>query len=186
LGLFGAVAVVIAILAGAATGVLVLLERSMQDKVNTAKTHLAELHDQMEIQSIDEAKKLQERIARGYALLDKHVYSSQAFIFVEQNILDNVDLKSFSYGDGKIHVDAVANGYLEYAQQIRYLRTVKNITGFTVSSPALDAKTGLVNFSLDITLSDAYIHTKPGSAGAATPPASDTTTQPEDNMDSNL
>lgn len=183
LGLFGALAVVLAILSGVLTGALVLLKKSMQDQVANAEKQLVQVRTDTEVDSIAEAQALQSRIEKGYQLLNGHVYASQSFNFVEDNILGVVDLKSFSFAAPKIKVDLTAPGYLEYAQQIRYLRTMqdthKDIVDFTPSPPTV-SKSGKVSFSVDITLSDAYLHSKPGSnAEASTPaPASESTTTP--------
>ncbi len=165
MGIFGALAIVIAILAGVGTGALILLQKSMQDKVNVAKVHLAELHEKMEIPSIKQAQSLQQRIERGYGILNQHVYSSQAFNFVENHILEDVDLRSFGYVGPKVKVDLRAPSYLVYAQQVRYFRKLakdnKIISGFTPSSPVVTVG-GEIDFSIETALSDVYIHSKPG------------------------
>lgn len=174
MGVFGALAIVIAILAGVATGALILLQQSMQEKVNTAKTHLAELHEQMEIPSINQAQLLQQRIESGYSILNQHVYSSQAFNFVEDHILEDVDLRSFGYVGPKVRVDLRASSYLIYAQQIRYFRKLvrdgKIVSEFAPSAPVVTTA-GDIDFSVEVALSDIYIHSKPDAEVDVIPPA---------------
>ncbi|MEK7576578.1 MAG: hypothetical protein AAB482_02685 [Patescibacteria group bacterium] len=189
LGLFGALTIVVAILAGVATGALMLLQKSMQEKVNVAKVHLAQLHKEMEIPSIQEAQSLQQRIERGYSILNQHVYSSQAFNFIENHILDKVALRSFGYSGSKIRVDLRVSDYLSYAQQIRYFRRLasehKDMTDFIPSAPTVTSS-GAVDFSADITLSDTYIHSKPVSENTSSLTPDNIVAPPLDNSIINL
>ncbi|MDA1334899.1 MAG: hypothetical protein O2794_02685 [bacterium] len=161
IGLFGAVGIVVGILAAALTGGLVVLERSLAASADDAKGRLVELRRELEIDSINAAKTLQNRIEIAQQILNGHVYGSQALNFVESNILDGVRVISFAYADKKVSLDLLAPGYLVYAQQIKYFRTVDEIEkGFNFPPPELNER-GEVSFSIDLSLTSSFIHDKP-------------------------
>lgn len=165
LGLFSALAIVIAILAGALVGGVVLLESTMKSNLGKAQVRLTELKDTAEITSVEQIQILQSKIVAGQSILNQHIYASQVIDFLETSILDRVQLTGFSYGDEKVRLDLVASGYVEYAQQIDYIRKLKDeVESVTFSGPTLKDG-GAVSFNLDVKLKPEFLHTKPGPSG---------------------
>lgn len=159
-GLFNALMIVIIVLAGAFTGGLLLLKKTLEKQVKNAEDGLVALEEKLDIPSITEAKNLQRQIEFGQQALGGHIYASPAINFIEQNLLDTTRISTFQYTGGRISVGATVPGYLTFAEQIKYLRSVGDIESFTFSNPVLTPD-GSLSFGLEVLLKDQYLHAKP-------------------------
>lgn len=159
-GLFNALMIVIIVLAGALTGGLLLLKKTLERQVKNAEDGLIVLEEKLDIPSITEAKNLQRQIEFGQQALGGHIYASPAINFIEQNLLDTTRISTFQYTGGRISMGATVPGYLTFAEQIKYLRSVSDIESFTFSNPGLTPD-GSLSFGLEILLKDQYLHAKP-------------------------
>ncbi len=160
LGIFSALALVFAVLAGAVTGGLVLIEKSTLATLEAERTDLKKIRQDIEFESIKQAQSLQQRIDIARGLLGQHQYTARAFDFAENYTLLPIRLKSFSYNLGVVKMDATAPGFVVFAQQIKYYRSLGEsvIKSFTFQNPTLNEK-GEVNFVVEITLSPKYLAT---------------------------
>ena len=166
MGVFGAFGIVLAILGGALTGGLILLEQSLAESEVAAKQELATLRDDFQINAINQAKSVQNRINRAGQLLNSHVYASQAINFIERSVLDSVQVASFSYANNVVSVDLIAPGYVAYAQQIKYFNDLPEVDALPFPPPNLNENGG-VTFSPQITLTSSFIQEKPQTAFGA-------------------
>lgn len=173
LGLFGAVGFVLAVLALAFTGGLVLWSKTVQAQAESVKKELADLKKNFEVDSIRQAEKVQNQIELGKKLLDSHIYPSQSFNFVELHTLDDVQITSFSYSNKKIQVGLLAPSFKTFAQQIRYYQQLqgKQISAFETQAPKLEATRGQVSFDVVITLAPCYINNQCPDKTSETVPA---------------
>lgn len=179
LGIFSALGLVVAVLAGAITAGLVLVDQSMQGRLEAGRARLLKLRQEIEVESVYEAESIEKRIKSGQQLLDNHIYASQAFNFYETYTLAPVRLNTFSYGDSKIKMEMTVPSYTAFAQQIKYYRSLGDqiVKEFTFQPPKL-TDTGDVAFSVEVTLARKFLNSKPNRSAA---PAAVEPTEPEEN-----
>lgn len=168
-GLFSALLVVLIILVGAGTGGMYLISKNYETRVHDSENTLADLQREIEVDSIKGAESLQQRIIRAQKLLDNHIYPSQVFNFLEANTLNSISFISLQYSNGTIKAKAIAPGYLILAEQIRYYRNLRDIVQAVSFAPPKLLNTGEVEFSFDIVLLPAFIHTHASSRLAPLP-----------------
>ena len=166
-GVFSALVIVLVVLIGSLTLGLVFLEKNFDKQVKEKEIELGRLKEDFSIPSLIEAQKLQGRIEYAEQVLGEHVYGSQPINFLEAHTVDGIHYKSFQYSNGVIKVSVVANGYLPYAEEIKHLRGVQDIKTFAFGTPQLDELTSEVTFSMDITLTLDWLHSKPARIGSA-------------------
>jgi hypothetical protein len=168
LGLFSVLAIVVAVLAFAFSGGLFLLAQSNEQQKTALVGKLKELRDESEIASLKNIKSVQERIEAAKTILKGHVYASQAFIFAERHTLSTIKIRSFDFTKEGVKMELTADGYLEFAQQIKYYRDADLrgiIKSYSFKPPILGDK-GQVDFSVDITFTPEYLRTKPTAEAA--------------------
>ena len=158
LGLFSALAFVLAVLGGAVTGGIILVDKSTQASLEEARKNLLKLRQDIEFDSIKQAQSLQQRIDIARQLLGGHLYASRGFDFVELHTLPTTRITAFSYTNGKIKIDEVTRGFVPFAQQIKYYRSLGDnfVKSFTFQNPTLNDK-GEAVFSVEITLSPKFL-----------------------------
>jgi len=176
LGLFSVLAIVVAVLALAFTGGLFLLKQSNEQQKTALIGKLKELRDESEIASLKNIKSIQERISAAKAIIDGHVYSSQAFVFAERHTLSPVQIKTFEFSKEGVRMELNAPGYLEFAQQIKYYRDsdLKGIVKSFAFKPPVLGEEGRVGFAVEVTFTPEYLRTKPSAVRIETsnePPA---------------
>jgi hypothetical protein len=175
MGIFGALTIVIGILALVLSGGVYLLDKSTDTKVDQAKANLIKIHEQTSIESIKGAQKLADRINTARELLASHTYATKVFEFVEKSTLSSMQINSFSFGGGSVKLQLLAPGYVEYAQQVKYYRSISNIKKFDFPVPSLD-KDGQVSFSVNLELNPEYLRSLPEKQSTASNTATGTTT----------
>ncbi|MEK7631212.1 MAG: hypothetical protein AAB417_04295 [Patescibacteria group bacterium] len=170
LGLFSVLAIVVAVLALAFTGGLFLLKKSNEQQKTKVVEKLKELQDETELASLKNIKSIQDRIAIAKKVLDGHVYSSQAFIFAERHTLDSIKIRSFDFAKESVKMELTAEGYLQFAQQVKYYRNpeLKSIVkSYSFKPPTLTDR-GAIDFAVDVILTPEYLRTRPGAAPVST------------------
>ncbi|MSR76552.1 MAG: hypothetical protein EXS68_03090 [Candidatus Ryanbacteria bacterium] len=163
LGLFSVLAIVVAVLALAFTGGLFLLKKSNEQQKTAVVDKLKELRNETELASLQNIKDIQDRIAIAKRVLDGHVYATQAFIFAERYTLATIKIRAFDFAKESVKMDLTADGYLEFAQQIKYYRDpdLKGIIkSYSFKPPTLTDR-GAVDFAVEVVLMPEYLRTKP-------------------------
>ena len=161
LGIFGALAIVLAILGGALTGGLVLLEKTTKTNLENARKDLTALKSSADIDSIKQVQDLQMQINAGASALSQHIYATQAVNFIEKNTLDDIRIASISFDNGSLKGEFVAPGYIAYAQQIQYFQKQADAVEALKPGPPMLSTQGGVSFVFEIKLKDSYLRTKP-------------------------
>ncbi|MEK7643669.1 MAG: hypothetical protein AAB372_04465 [Patescibacteria group bacterium] len=175
-GVFAAVVLVIVILVGVATAGLEVFRRQLEEEAGNIDAELNQLESDLELSSIEQAQKLQQRIQLAEKILNDHVYGSQSFNIVEDNTLDSTTLKNFAFLEGgKIKLQVETSGYVPMAQQVRQYRANKDIAALTFTNPLLQA-TGGISFDIEMTVSPEFLRTKPSSRSAIVAPPVSTIT----------
>ncbi|KKU86441.1 MAG: hypothetical protein UY14_C0001G0020 [Parcubacteria group bacterium GW2011_GWA1_47_9] len=160
LGLFSVLAFIVAVLAGAATGATVFLDKNYQNQVTEAVGRLKKIQEKIEIESFRKVLDVQNRIQIASDMLKEHVYPSQAFNFVEDHTLDTVRVESFGYTAGVLLLRLRAPSYLDFAQQIKHYRSLRDVEKINFKPPGLTDK-GQIIFDVDITLTKDFIRRRP-------------------------
>ena len=167
LGLLSVLAIVVAVLAGALTGGLFLVDRLFTDKVAAAVKRLEEIQGKTQLASLERVQSLQDRIDIARAMLGEHVYASQAFEFVEKNLLETTQIHSFNFADGVVKMQMTTPNFTVFAQQLKHFRGLDEvIKTFSFDQPTLGEQ-GNVTFAVSITLKEDYLRTPPEASGVA-------------------
>ena len=175
MGIFGALTIVIGILALVLAGGVYLLNKSTDAKVDQAKASLIKIHKETSIESIKGAQKLADRINTARELLANHTYATKVFEFIEKSTLSSIQINSFSFGGGSVKLQLSAPGFVEYAQQVKYYRSISDIEKFDFPTPSLD-KDGGISFSVELGLTQSYLRSLPEKQTTSTNTATSTAT----------
>ena len=120
-------------------------------------------------ESVQEVDVFQEKLKYASLLLDQHVYWTNVFEFLENNLLSDVVITGAFTGDlsGEFKLAAQADSYNTIAKQIKILRLNKDITEVEVTGGTLNSvededgrnKT-VVNFTLGFSINPAIFRNK--------------------------
>src|SRR3989344_9549476 len=159
LGWLSVLAIVVAVLSGALTGALFFVDKLYSDKVSGAVKRLEEIQKKTQLASLERVQGLQDRIDIARTMLGEHVYASQAFNFVEENMLETTQIHSFNFAEGVIKMQVTVPNFITFAQQLKHYRTLsESVKTFTFDSPTLSER-GDVTLVLSITLKEDYLRT---------------------------
>lgn len=110
-------------------------------------------------QKYNEALNFKNKMNTSFSVLDRHVYWSNFFLFLEQNTLKNVYYKSFS-GDvsGNYILPAVTDDVRAISFQSKYFSADRRTSAVSISDEeigegGLSTDSGFVNFNINLNLS---------------------------------
>jgi hypothetical protein len=146
-----------------AVGVGVYLYRAQVDKRVVQKTvQLQEAEKDFNIDEITTYKRIDSRLSLAKKLVDEHIISSVAFDLLESSVAQNVGLTALSFTkDAKgnsIDLSGQAPSYAAVYFQIESWRAMRSkITSVEPSPMSLEEKTGIVTFSVKLTVDPKYL-----------------------------
>jgi Tfp pilus assembly protein PilN len=141
----------------------VYLYRAQIDKRVVQKTvQLEEAEKDFNIDEITTYKRIDSRLSLAKKLVDEHTISSVAFDLLESSVAQNVGLTALSFAkDAKgnsIALSGQAPSYAAVYFQIESWRAIRSkITSVEPSPMSLDEKTGIVSFSVKLTVDPQYL-----------------------------
>ncbi len=136
-GALGATVLIIAVLYSG----LILWEKSAQRKEKVLDMEIAELKNAVAKTKtkMKEIDAFRERLQLAGKLLDKHIYWTNFFSFLEENILPDVYLTADFSGtpEGEYSFPALTTDFGRLADQVRILRANKNVMSVSVGGGSL-------------------------------------------------
>ena len=137
---------------------LTFLEKEEKKKANIYDENILRTKEGIirEESLVDDGLRFQDKVIAIEALLDKHVYWTNLFKYLEENTLGEVSFSAFS-GDvsGQYSFSSIAkNYYFTATEQIKVYENNKNTKSVSLSSMSLneDKKTGETNISFNLKL----------------------------------
>lgn len=125
----------------------------LQNEINEVISEKRELEDKYSL-AVDFTR----RMDVSFSVLDKHIYWSNFFLFLEDNTLKNVYFKNFS-GDigGSYVLPAVTDDVRAVSYQSRYFSSDRRTNNVSISDEqigegGLSSSSGLVDFNINLTL----------------------------------
>ncbi len=164
LGIFGVLAIIIAVLAGVLTGAIFLVAQWYQTRVGDAVERLKKIKEESQLASLEEVRSIQERIDLARMMLEEHTYPTHALEFAEQQLLEQTRMHSFAYSDGAINMQLTVPSFLVFAEQLNHFRTLAGkVADVKFDSPTLTDR-GDVTFDVSIKLEEGHLRTSPSRA----------------------
>ena len=133
---------------------LFIFERSLDIEEQTTSTEISQIEDNLLsfVGLNEDIKELGEQIIVVYNALNKHIYWTNFFVFLEQYTLASVHYNGFSAGSGgTLILNAVGDNFNAVAKQLKILEQSENfLTEVSISSATLSEEG--VEFSITLNL----------------------------------
>lgn len=158
---FFTIAVIALIASFLATGAAWFYARYLTNSTVALKDEAARLEGDLRPDILNQILALDKKLSSLSALLKGHPFSSNIFIFLQQNTIPQVHFSVFSYSaDGrKIDLTGEATTYSALANQVRAFEALSRYVERVDFGGLSVNEKGFISFKMGITFKDSLIHT---------------------------
>ncbi len=147
---------ILLILVSGSLAYLTFLEKEEAKKVNIYDEDIQKIKDNIENEErmVEEGLEFQSKMIALEALLNKHIYWTNLFKYLEKNTLEEVSFSAFSGGlDGKYGLDASASDrYFTASEQIKSFAEDEFTTSVSASDLSLSEEGDVVSIGFNLNI----------------------------------